>query len=156
MVDQSMNAGKRCNFKVNLFASVVAVTPPRITKRGDWMITATLIDESCLKPMTINIFCTKQDYLPKLVWMGDVIRIHRASLEVLSALYFVQILFLMLFIVMLTFFNLMPRNYIGKEMGRQNTAARIKTNTICCDPQKRTELAGYSHGSKEFYIQLIR
>jgi hypothetical protein len=82
MVNQSIDAGRGCNFKVNLYASIVAVTPPRITKRGDWMIAATLIDESCQTPITINIFCRKQNGLPKLIYMGDVIRIHRAALEV--------------------------------------------------------------------------
>ena len=86
MVEQNRNAGKGCNFKVNLYASVVAVTPPRITKRGDWTIAATLIDESCPTPMTINIFCKKQDQLPQLIWMGDVIRIHRAAVEVRKSL----------------------------------------------------------------------
>jgi hypothetical protein len=85
MVNQSIGGGRGCNFKVNLYASVVGVTPPRITKRGDWMIAATLIDESCLTPLTINIFCKKQEQLPKLIWMGDVIRIHRAALEVRNA-----------------------------------------------------------------------
>ena len=81
MVEQSISARKGCNFKVNLYASVVAVTPPRRTKRGDWMIAATLLDESCPMPMTINIFCKKQERLPQLIWMGDVIRIHRAAVE---------------------------------------------------------------------------
>ena len=85
MVEQSITVGKGCNFKVNLYASVVAVTPPRITKRGDWMIAATLLDESCHTPMTINIFSKKQQQLPQLIWMGDVIRIHRAAVEVRKA-----------------------------------------------------------------------
>ena len=82
MVEESVSARKGCNFKVNLYASVVAVTPPRRTKRGDWTIAATLLDESCPTPMTINIFCKKQERLPQLIWMGDVIRIHRAAVEV--------------------------------------------------------------------------
>ncbi len=82
MVEESRNSGKGCNFKVNVYASVVAVTPPRITKRGDWMIAATLLDESCTTPMTLNIFCKKQEHLPNLIWMGDVIRIHRAAIDV--------------------------------------------------------------------------
>ena len=86
MVHKTMDAGKGHNLRINLYASIVGVTPPRITKRGDWMIAATLIDDSCQKPMTINIFCKRQDLLPKLVWMGDVIRIHRAVLEVRTCL----------------------------------------------------------------------
>ncbi len=83
MVEESRNTGKGCNFKVNVYAAVVGVTPPRITKRGDWMIAATLLDESCpTTPMTINIFAKKQDQLPNLIWMGDVIRIHRAAIDV--------------------------------------------------------------------------
>ena len=83
MVRKSTGAGKRCNLKVNLYASVVAATPPRMTKRGDWMISANLIDDSYQAlPMTINIFCKDKNRLPQLVWMGDVIRIHRAGLEV--------------------------------------------------------------------------
>ena len=85
---QSIDAGRGWNFKVNLYASIVAVTPPRITKRGDWMVAATLVDKSCLTPMTINIFSKKQEHLPKLIMMGDVLRIHRAALEVCLALKF--------------------------------------------------------------------
>jgi len=78
-----MDAGKGCNLRVNLYASVVTATPPRMTKRGDWVISATLIDDSYQAlPMTINVFCKEKNRLPQLVWMGDVIRIHRAGLEI--------------------------------------------------------------------------
>lgn len=83
-----MIQNKGSNFKVNVYASVIAVTPPRITKRGDFMVSATLIDESCYEtPLTINIFCKTQNLLPELVWMGDVIRIHRAVLQVRNILF---------------------------------------------------------------------
>uniref|UniRef100_A0A7S4EIX9 Telomeric single stranded DNA binding POT1/Cdc13 domain-containing protein n=1 Tax=Pseudo-nitzschia australis TaxID=44445 RepID=A0A7S4EIX9_9STRA len=83
MVRKSMDAGKGCNLRVNLYASVVTATPPRMTKRGDWVISATLIDDSYQAlPMTINVFCKEKNRLPQLVWMGDVIRIHRAGLEI--------------------------------------------------------------------------
>jgi hypothetical protein len=46
------------------------------------MITVTLIDDSCTTPVVLNIFCKEQCQLPKVVWMGDIIRVHRARVEV--------------------------------------------------------------------------
>ena len=70
---------------INLFAAVVLVTPPRITRRGDWMITAKIVDDSwATTPLVMNIFQKEQRKLPKLVWMGDIICIHRARVEVCS------------------------------------------------------------------------
>eukprot|EP00536_Pseudo-nitzschia_multiseries_P009099 jgi/Psemu1/241828/estExt_Genewise1.C_2470030 len=82
MVRKRMDAGKGCNLSVNLYACVQCATPPKMTKRGDWMVSATLIDDSCQTPMTINIFCKERKLLPELVWIGDVIRIHRAVVEI--------------------------------------------------------------------------
>ena len=46
------------------------------------MITVTLIDDSCTAPVVLNIFCKQQSHLPKVAWMGDIIRVHRARAEV--------------------------------------------------------------------------
>lgn len=49
----------------------------------DWMVSATLVDQSCSKPVPLMMFCDgkKPGDLPKLALMGDVLRIHRAELD---------------------------------------------------------------------------
>jgi hypothetical protein len=79
--------------KVNVYGVVVGFQAPRITKRGDWMITASLIDKSLPLPgqegaglpVTLVVFCKQQTQLPQLVRMGDVLRMHRVSLQVRSS-----------------------------------------------------------------------
>ena len=75
---------------VNLYAAVLGFTPPCQTRRGDWMMTATLIDESFgtaastkekIPPVTVVMFCKEIHQLPKLTRMGDVLRMHRMSLQ---------------------------------------------------------------------------
>jgi hypothetical protein len=78
--------------KVNVYGVVVGFQAPRITKRGDWMITASLIDKSLPMPgqeatglpVTLVVFCKERNQLPQLVTMGDVLRMHRVSLQVRS------------------------------------------------------------------------
>ena len=56
---------------------------PDQTKRGDWMMSVNLIDESSNAiPISLVIFCKKREQLPVLARMGDILRIHRASLQV--------------------------------------------------------------------------
>ena len=82
IIDRNKEAGQGRNATVNIYAAVQSLSPPKITKRGDWMITVTLIDDSCTTPVVLNIFCKEQSQLPKVVWMGDIIRVHRARVEV--------------------------------------------------------------------------
>lgn len=80
MIDQKEN-GKKL---INLYAVVVGCTGPRLTKRGDWVMTAVLIDETCTIPRTAVLFNKQEHKLPRLVCMGDILRIHRAGVEVRS------------------------------------------------------------------------
>jgi hypothetical protein len=78
--------------KVNVYGVVVGFQAPRMTKRGDWMITASLIDKSLPLPgqeasglpITLVVFCKERKQLPQLVTMGDVLRMHRVSMQVRS------------------------------------------------------------------------
>ena len=70
---------------VDVHAIVKAFTSPRQTKRGDWMVEATLFDETTSDTFTLLVFRKNRYELPKLVSMGDVIRIHRAKLSVRRA-----------------------------------------------------------------------
>jgi len=82
IINENEEAGRGRNATINIYAAVQGLSPPRITKRGDWMITVTLIDDSCTTPVVLNIFCKQQSHLPKVAWMGDIIRVHRARVEV--------------------------------------------------------------------------
>jgi len=82
IINENEEAGRGWNATINIYAAVQGLSPPRITKRGDWMITVTLIDDSCTTPVVLNIFCKQQSHLPKVAWMGDIIRVHRARVDV--------------------------------------------------------------------------
>jgi hypothetical protein len=69
---------------INIYAVVLGFTSPSQTRRGDWMASAMLVDESCTTHVTINMFCKGPSFLPKLACMGDVLRIHRAALQVMG------------------------------------------------------------------------
>lgn len=56
------------------------------------MMSAVMVDESCTTPVTAVMFCKQANHLPKLAYMGDVIRIHRAGLEVRAARTFDKVL----------------------------------------------------------------
>jgi hypothetical protein len=83
MIDQKEN-GKPT---INLYAAVVGFTAPRLTKRGDWMMTAVLVDETCTTPRTAILFSTGPAKLPPLARMGDILRIHRAGVEVRTPMF---------------------------------------------------------------------
>ena len=77
-----MNQKENGNKQINLYAAVVGCTGPRLTKRGDWVMTAVLIDETCTIPRTAILFAGLEQKLPRLACMGDILRIHRAVVEV--------------------------------------------------------------------------
>jgi Telomeric single stranded DNA binding POT1/CDC13 len=74
---------------VGLYGVVLGFGAPRRTKRGDWIVSATLVDEIPplddgspeLVTVTINMFHSDRNRLPDLRYAGDVIRIHRAKVE---------------------------------------------------------------------------
>lgn len=62
----------------NLYAAVLGFTCGRQTKRGDWMMTANLVDETLNEdPITIVMFCKERASLPNLSRTGDILRMHR-------------------------------------------------------------------------------
>lgn len=76
--------------KVNIYGVVMGFTSPSRTKKGTWMITVSLVDDSLADtthgngdpPVTLNIFCKKRDEIPRLHQIGDVLRLHRVALKV--------------------------------------------------------------------------
>ncbi|KAG7368887.1 telomeric single stranded DNA binding POT1/CDC13-containing protein [Nitzschia inconspicua] len=80
ILDRSKERGIKRSF-VNIYGLVLGFTSPSQTRRGDWMMTAMLIDESYTTPITIVMFCREPALLPKLLLMGDVLRVHRAELS---------------------------------------------------------------------------
>jgi hypothetical protein len=83
------------NVKVNLFGLVLGFSPPKLTKRNDWMMTVALVDETTplcdpcdvttagdtVKSININMFARKLENLPDLLYAGDVLRLHRVELK---------------------------------------------------------------------------
>lgn len=78
---------------VCLFAVVLGFSARRLTKRGEWMLTASLIDDTVslrsgsdddhveVESISINIFSRSKERLPDLRYCGDVIRLHRAKVN---------------------------------------------------------------------------
>jgi hypothetical protein len=70
------------NLVFKLYAVVLGFTSGRITKRGDWMMTCTLVDDTCNEqPVTMVLFCEKQNELPQFTKMGNVLRMHRVCIN---------------------------------------------------------------------------
>lgn len=67
---------------VNIYGVVICFTSPRQTTRGDWSMSALLMDESCEEPVSLNMFESDPGLLPKIGYMGDVLRAHRVKLQV--------------------------------------------------------------------------
>ena len=72
---------------VNIYGVVMGFTSPHQTKRGDWMSTVSLVDDTMTggdssPPVTLVAFCKDIQDLPDIHQMGDVLRMHRVSLEV--------------------------------------------------------------------------
>jgi Telomeric single stranded DNA binding POT1/CDC13 len=74
---------------IGLYGVVLGFGTPRRTKRGDWFVSATLVDDSFplgddstdLLTVNINMFNSDRNRLPDLRYAGDVVRIHRAKVE---------------------------------------------------------------------------
>jgi len=74
---------------LNVYGVIIHFTPPAHTRTGDWMTTVALIDESSFdgpniisdKVVTMNIFATEIDRLPKFARAGDVLRAHRVDVQ---------------------------------------------------------------------------
>jgi hypothetical protein len=74
---------------VNLVAVVLGFGCPYRTKRGEWIVTAALVDETipldtesngeALHTINVNIFTKDRSSLPKIRYAGDVLRLHRVS-----------------------------------------------------------------------------
>ena len=78
---------------VNTFGVVLGFGCPSRTRRGEWMVTAALVDASLpinnndlanapndsLKTVNVNIFSKERSNLPKIRFAGDVLRLHRVS-----------------------------------------------------------------------------
>ena len=66
----------------NLYATVLVFTCARQTRRGHWMVSATLVDDTVNEsPVTAIFFCSEKRYLPALVRAGDVLRMHNVHLD---------------------------------------------------------------------------
>eukprot|EP00977_Amphora_coffeiformis_P027630 scaffold34627_cov159-Amphora_coffeaeformis.AAC.7 len=77
---------------VDILAVVLGFGHPSRTKRGDWMVSVTLVDDSLpletessttdsLMAVNVNIFVKEEFNLPKLRFAGDVLRLHRVKLQ---------------------------------------------------------------------------
>jgi Telomeric single stranded DNA binding POT1/CDC13 len=83
--------GNSGSCEVSLYASVVSFTQPYRTKRGDWMMSIVLIDDtvapwseqSNLRPININIFVPpkNRDKLPLVRYAGDGIRLKDVKVQ---------------------------------------------------------------------------
>ncbi len=78
---QASRAGPDHYRKIDTYAVILGFTAPSQTKRGDWMVTASLVDETCTVPVTLVIFTKHYTQLPQFQRTGDVIRMHRVALQ---------------------------------------------------------------------------
>mmetsp|Transcript_7447 Transcript_7447/g.17026 ORF Transcript_7447/g.17026 Transcript_7447/m.17026 type:complete len:204 (-) Transcript_7447:2978-3589(-) len=78
---------------INIFGVVLGFGVPTLTKTNNWMVSLTIVDDSLPLPhpgsdepvlhsVTINIFSSSKEDLPKFHQAGDVIRLHNAGLQV--------------------------------------------------------------------------
>lgn len=74
--------------QVNVFGIVTEWDDARRTKATDWMKNFGLIDISLLeedmaavKSIKMSVFSTQRDLLPRVLEVGDIIRVHRAHVE---------------------------------------------------------------------------
>jgi hypothetical protein len=76
---------------VNLYGVVLGFGSPAKTKRGDWMVSIALVDETLslendqvhdsVNTVNINIFAKALQDLPDIRYAGDVLRMHRVQLR---------------------------------------------------------------------------
>jgi hypothetical protein len=70
-----------------MYAVVIGLGTPCRTKRGDWMVSLGLVDDSLqvsaeqVQVLGMNIFAKDKIRLPDVKCCGDVLRIHRAKLQ---------------------------------------------------------------------------
>ncbi|CAJ1928291.1 unnamed protein product [Cylindrotheca closterium] len=69
-------------FLFSVCAAVVGFTCGRRTKRGDWMMSATLVDQtSNEKPTTLIVFAKDREDFPKISRAGDILYMHNIYLD---------------------------------------------------------------------------
>mmetsp|Transcript_39941 Transcript_39941/g.96365 ORF Transcript_39941/g.96365 Transcript_39941/m.96365 type:complete len:1004 (-) Transcript_39941:2686-5697(-) len=70
------------NFVFSICAAVVGFTCGRRTKRGDWMMSATLVDETSNEtPTTLIIFAKDKADFPQISKAGDILHMHNIFLD---------------------------------------------------------------------------
>ena len=70
---------------VNVYAVVLLFSQYNRSRRGDWYMEVSLIDETFFKtPMTLIIFVKDPSQFPRIRQVGDVLRMHRVMIEVSS------------------------------------------------------------------------
>lgn len=87
--DIAREEGTKVKCIVNVFAVVIGFGSPAMTKRGEWMMSVALVDDSLplddeedsLKTVNVNIFAKDKLYLPKIRFGGDVLRLHRVQVQ---------------------------------------------------------------------------
>lgn len=71
--------------EANLFALVTGFSAPSRTKRGDWKLNVTLVDQAfdaeSTTALTLVIFCRDRKQLPNFSIAGEVLRIHRVVVQ---------------------------------------------------------------------------
>lgn len=84
LLESASNKGQPC--LVNLYAVVLGFGIPSMTKRNDWMISLTLVDESLdtspLRVVQLMSFQNDKARLPNVRYCGDVVRIHRVKAQI--------------------------------------------------------------------------
>lgn len=71
-------------FIVHIYAVVRAFKLPRKARTGEWFAEMSLVDDTSKEPFAFRMFRKCRNDLPKISSMGDVIRLHRAVLQVRS------------------------------------------------------------------------
>ena len=70
--------------KVNIFGVILGAAPPRQAISGTWMVSLTLIDDSCSEAessVVLNVFHDDVRKIPICAKAGDVIRCHRVKVQ---------------------------------------------------------------------------
>ncbi|XP_050234894.1 protection of telomeres protein 1b [Mercurialis annua] len=70
------------NQKVSLFGSVIEIGLPRKTRGTDWVCTLKIIDDSfCKNGLTVNMFSSTVEMLPRILSLGDIIQLSRVLIK---------------------------------------------------------------------------
>ena len=71
---------------VDVYGTVLLYSGVSLTKRGEFMMSIDLIDESHSEfPISLHIFRKEADRLPQIRRVGDVLRMHRVDMQVSEA-----------------------------------------------------------------------